>query len=229
MNIIVVSLTRAKERRAQIEKQLKDKNIEAVLYDCFDTEDVTNNTFGAKFSLVGGYRFGEDMKGGELACTLSHINALSIGKAMEWDYTIILEDDVILADDFEKRINVLMKMLPNDWEHVYLSGIPRFTRNFMKSPFIQLLPSDTNTLHRVDGTCAYIVRNIAYDKVIKKLTSLETTPDDLINHLIFTEQKIKSFIYFPFAVYVKDDFTYINGGEQNNRVHPSYEFYQPRL
>ena len=228
MNIIVISLERAKERKEQITSQLRDLNIEAIIYNCFDVADIKNPTFGAKFTLIGGYRYGDIMKGGEIGCTISHITALNMAKALKWEYVIILEDDVILAKDFEKRINLLLKMLPKDWEHVYLSGIPRFTSYFLKTNLIQLMPSIPEKLHRVDGTCSFIVRNIAYDKVIKKLTSLETTPDDLINHFIFKERLLKSFVYLPFVTYVNDEFTYING-EKNNRIHPSKEFYVEKI
>src|ERR1035437_9639744 len=228
MNIIVISLERAKERREQIETQLKKLNIEAVMFNCFDVANIKNNTFGAKFTLPGGYRYGEDMKPGEIACTLSHIMALNIAKALNWEYVIILEDDVILAEDFEKRIKVLLKMLPKDWEHVYLSGIPRFNSHFLQTNLIQLFPSTREKLSRVDGTCAFMIRNIAYDKFSVKLSSLETTPDDLINHFIFLEKQVKSYIYFPFVAFVNDEYTYI-GETKNNRVHPSKQFYIEKL
>jgi GR25 family glycosyltransferase involved in LPS biosynthesis len=228
MNIIVISLERAKERREQMETQLKKLNIEAIMFNCFDVANIKNPTFGAKFTLPGGYRYGEDMKPGEIACTLSHIMALNMAKALNWEYVIILEDDVILAEDFEKRIKLLLNILPKNWEHVYLSGIPRFNTYFMNSNLLQLIPSTKDKVNRVDGTCAFIIRNIAYDRFIVKLSSLETTPDDLINHFIFAEQQIKSYIYFPFVAFVNDEYTYI-GETKNNRIHPSKQFYIEKI
>ena len=228
MNIIIVSLERAKERRERIEKQLKDLNIDAVIYNCFDTADIKNPTFGAKFSLEGGYRFGEPMRGGELCCGISHITALNIAKALNWEYAIILEDDVILAQDFEKRIKILLKMLPKDWEHVYISGIPFFKDFFLKTNFVQLLPATTDKISRVDTTCAYMVNRSAYDKLIKKLMTLKTTPDDLINDIIFKEKKLKSYLYLPFPVYVEDNFTYI-WDFKLERKHKSAELYLDKI
>ena len=228
MNIIVISLKRAEERRLNMEKQLKDLNLSAVFYDCFDTQDVKNPTFGAKFSLPGGYREGEFMKGGELACGLSHIVSLSIAKSMNWEYAIILEDDVVISSDFENRINFLFKILPKSWEHVYLTGIPRFFQNYTPINIKQIFEVTPQLVSRVDTTAAFIVKNTAYDKVIKKLSSLETTPDDLITHMILKEKTLKSFLYLPFPIYIKDESSYI-WNVKNPKNHQSKQFYSENI
>jgi len=229
MNIIVISLDRAKERREQVENQLKKLNIDALFYSAFDGGAVVNPTFTANLSLNGGYRYGERFKNGEIGCTLSHIGAITMAKAFNWEYVIILEDDIVLAEDFEKRIKILLRMLPKDWEQVFLSGIPRFNSYFLQTNLIQLFQS-TEKLSRVDTTCAYMIRNTIYDKFIKKLTSFETTTDDLINHFIFRERQIKSFIYFPFVAYVTDNnnFSYISN-VLNPKMHESKPFFAEKL
>lgn len=211
-----------------MEEQVKKLNLDAIFFDCFDTKDVLNSTFGAKFSLPGGYRYGEAMKGGELACGLSHIMALNIAKAMKWEYAIILEDDIVIANDFEKRIKILFKILPSNWEHVYLTGIPRFIKYYNKLNFIQLPNVTPELVSRVDTTAAYIVRNTAYDKVIKKLTSLETTPDDLITHMILRDNTLNSYLYLPFPIYVKNECSYI-WDVQNLKDHQSKQFYSESI
>jgi len=229
MNIIVISLERAQERLERMKKQLADRNIEAVIYSCFDTNDIKNPTFGGNIHLPGGFRHGDKMRGGEYCCTISHITALQIAKTMKWEHVIILEDDIIIAEDFEKRINHLFKILPANWEHVYLSGIPRYKGYHHKLNIVQIVLSDSEDMIRVDGTCSYMVKNVAYDKMIKKLMSLQTTPDDMINHFIFQEKLLKSYIYFPFVTYVDDGkYSYI-GNDRNEIMHLSKDYYVEKL
>jgi GR25 family glycosyltransferase involved in LPS biosynthesis len=229
MNIIVISLERAQERLERMKKQLVDRNIEAVIYSCFDTNDIKNPTFGGNIYLPGGFRHGDKMRGGEYCCTISHITALQIAKAMKWEYAIILEDDIIMAEDFEKRIKHLLKVLHSNWEHVFLSGIPRYGTYHHISHLLQVVPTDSEGMTRVDGTCSYIVRDIAYDKMIKKLMSLQTTPDDMINHLIFQEKQLKSYIYFPFVSYVDDKKHSYIGNDRNEIEHLSKKYYKEKL
>jgi GR25 family glycosyltransferase involved in LPS biosynthesis len=138
-----------------------------------------------------------------------------------------LEDDIILHDDFLKKINYLFKIIPKDWEHIYLSGIPRLSKidqTYML--FNQVVPVIHQNIQRVDGTCAFFINSNSYDKVIKKLMTLQTTPDDLITHMINVDNNLKSYIYFPFICYVNDEYSYIGDGVKNNRVHPSKQFYK---
>lgn len=224
MNIILISLKRAKDRRNEMIEQFNKLKLDPIIFDCFDTNDVKNPSFGAKFSLAGGYREGEYMKGGELACGLSHIMAINIAKSLNWEYVIILEDDIIISGQFKDKIDNLIKMLPNYWEHVYLTGIPRFYTNWYKTNITQLLPVTSQLVSRVDTTAAYIVKKTAYDKIIKKLSSLETTPDDLITHMILKENNLKSFLYLPFPIYIKNESSYI-WNVKNLKDHQSKYFY----
>ena len=125
MNIVIISLERASNRRESIKNQLKTLKIDAIIMDAVDGQNLSEEQKNKKIHLPNGYRFGETFKPGEIACTMSHINTLKIAKEKNWDYLIVLEDDVVLAEDFEKRIKFLFKILPANWEHVYLSGIPR--------------------------------------------------------------------------------------------------------
>jgi len=227
MNIIVNSLERAKERRERIITQLKQLNIDAMINDAVDGQELSEEQKNKFLHLPGGYREGEKFKPGEIGCTMSHINAIKMARMREWEYVIVLEDDVILAEDFEKRIKFLFKILPNDWEHVYLSGIPRTPGYAIPFPaMLQLanvIPSPI-----IDCIPATIIRNSAYDKVIDYLEKFETTTDDSIIYLIHGSKVLKSYTYFPFCTYVEDNFTYI-WDEKINREHKSKKYFIDKL
>jgi GR25 family glycosyltransferase involved in LPS biosynthesis len=220
MNIIVISLEKAKERREKIKTQLASLNIDAIIMDAIDGALLSEEQKNKKIYLQGGYRFGDTFKPGEIACTMSHINAIKIAKEKSWPYFIVLEDDVYLAEDFVKRFKFLLKIVPANWEHVYLSGIPKIGLN--APPNLQFC----NVVPTVFTECTHsmLIRDIAYDKIINKLSLFETTTDDMYNHMIFSKNLI-SYTYYPFITYADDDYTYIWNHELK-REHKSKQYFR---
>lgn len=221
MNIIVISLERAKERRERMISQLSDLDLDATIMDAIDNLNLSEEEKNKKLHLIEGYRYGESFKPGEIACTMSHIKALEIAKSNDWEYAIILEDDIILAEDFQKRIKFLFRILPPDWEHVYLSGIPRLGFSWPNLQLMNVVPSVFT-----ECTHSMIIRNIAYDKVIDYLKKFETTTDDSYNVLI--GNGLKSYTFYPFVTYAEDDFTYIWDHELK-REHKSKQYFKNKL
>ena len=70
--------------------------------------------------------------------------------------------------------------------------------------FLQVIPSV-----KTDCAHSYIIKNTAYDKVIKKLSSIETTTDDMLLHMMFQEKNLKSYTYFPFMTHSMSSNSYI--------------------
>lgn len=219
-NIVVISLERAKDRRQRIKQQLHDLNLDAIIMDAVDGQNLTDEEKNKKIHLPGGYRFGEQFKPGEIACTMSHIKALKIANEKKWDYLIVLEDDIVLAEDFKKRINFLFKILPNNWEHVYLSGIPRLP--FGSLPLLNFAHIEPTVF--TECTHSMLIKNTAYDKIINKLNLFETTTDDIYNSIIKNKQLI-SYTYYPFVSYADDNFTYIWNHELQ-REHKSKQYFR---
>lgn len=223
MNIIVISLERAKDRREKIKSQLASLNIKAIIMDAVDGQNLVEAEKNKKITLEGGYRFGEQFKPGEIACTMSHIKALQIAQKENWPYLIVLEDDVILAEDFERRIKILFQIVPPNWEHIYLSGIPRF--GFMPQPMIGLI----NVVSSIFTECTHsmIIKDSAYKKVINYLQKFLTTTDDSYNKIISLGE-LKSYTYYPFVTYAYDQFTYI-WDQKIEREHKSKQYFKNKL
>jgi len=223
MNIIIISLERAENRRERIRAQLKDLNIEAYIMNAVDGKNLTEDEKNKKIHLPGGYRFGETFQPGEIGCTMSHINALKYAQEQKWPYLVVIEDDVYFAEDFVKRFNFLFKLVPNNWEHVYLSGVPRI--GFNPPPNLQFC----NVVPTIFTECTHsmLIRDIAYQKIIDKLSKFETTTDDIYNNMISTKQLI-SYTYYPFITYADDDYTYI-WGHPLKREHKSKLYFKKHI
>jgi len=222
MNIIIISLERAPERRERIKLQMDSLSLPHIIMDAIDGNNLSEGEKNKKIHLPGGYRGGELFKPGEIGCTMSHIKALEIAREKKWDHVIVLEDDVIVADDIEKRIKLLFKILPVGWEHVYLSGIPKIPPQASSILFPNIQPSVFT-----ECTHSMMINGRSFDKIIEKLSRFETTTDDIYCDMI-KKNYIHSYTYYPFVTYAKDDYTYI-WDQTITREHKSKLYFKEKI
>lgn len=224
MNIVVISLKRAVERRKKMIDQLgKLPTFSWSILNAIDGGGLSGKELEKRIHLPGGYRYGEKMLPGEIACTMSHSLAITLAKENKWPYVLILEDDAVLADDFEKRIKHLLRILPPGWEHVYLSTNPHGGLFF--SPQLSFMNIIESTF--CDCITAYLVRDTAYDKILNYYSFFWTTADDMIAQMI-KEGRLKSYTFYPYVVYSGDEFSYI-WDQPIKREHPSKKFFRNEM
>jgi len=221
-HIIVISLLKAKQRRERIQNQLLELELDGAVMDAVDADKLSSDELNKRITLQNGFRQGEMFRPGEIACTMSHINALKYARDKKWPFLIVLEDDVILASDFKRRIKYLFKILPNNWNHVYLSGIPRFgMESFPNLSYMHVVQSIFT-----ECTHSMMIRDTAYDGIIDYLSKFETTTDDSYCQLI--KNGLTSFTFYPFVSYVLDDYTYI-WNHEITRSHKSKIYFRDTI
>jgi len=221
--IIVLNLERSEQRRQNIINQFK--NIELKNYyilPAFDGSYITNFSIQANIAL--GYGAGRKFQKGELGIIISHIFALKFAQMMNFDKVIILEDDIILCEDWNQRLNILLDKLPENWEHVYLSGHSDYVKfKIYNEPTI--IPSP-----KMVGAFSYMVNKSAYSKIIKFSTSFLTTFDDMVMHMV-NENRLNSFVYFPFLSFHNADESFAWDGKipehiSKEKLHSSYSYFK---
>ena len=227
MNIIVLNLSRAESRKNNLIDQFKERDIINYHFlPAFDGRYITNLTMTA--NIGEGYGTGRKFQKAELGIIMSHLAAIKYAKMMNLEDIIILEDDVVLCNDWNERIEILKKSLPESWEHVYLSGHSDYVK-FKKyeSPTIIRSP-------KMVGAFAYLVKKSAYDKIINYCSSFMTTFDDMVMHMIDKKQLI-SYAYFPFVSFHNADESFVWNGEtpghlaHKNNMHSSYSYFKTNL
>jgi GR25 family glycosyltransferase involved in LPS biosynthesis len=224
MNIIVISLPRAIERREKIVSRLAELKIDATIMDAIDAKDLPaaqldrtiKNTFVK-------WRDGEKFKPGEIGCLMSHIKAIKLAKENKWENVIILEDDVILSDEFKKGIKFLCRIIPPDWEHIFLGG-----HIYLSAPPI-FQPSIVPVNFKVSGAYSYILRDKIYDKILGELSLMERPVDDVVEMFTWATNRIRSYIFFPFLAYPDISHSYIWEKEDPNNIHPSIKYFKNKL
>ena len=223
MNIIVISLERAKERRESIKAQLAALKLDAIIMDAVDGASLRRDQLDVTINNPGRWRDKEKFNPGEIGCIMSNIKAIEIAQEKNWDDVIIIEDDVVLSEDFEKGINFLYKILPNDWEHVFLGG------HIYMGPVPVFQPTVIISDFKISGSYAYILKKPAYEKLRIELALKNAPADDVIEHLILAENKLKSYIFFPFLAYPKQNYSYIWNREGGTQMHASVKYFRNKL
>ena len=213
MNVIAISLERRKDRRQRLEKHLSELGYANVFYmPAYDgallpSTNITpphrpyfsfKDEFGNPTNRINNYVIG---------CTLSHMACIKMAKALNLEYVMIVEDDVELTKGPE-FIEDKVKQLPDLWGMYYLGGAVRswIDRSHGKPGF-------------VDGIHAYVLRNTAYDRVLRRLNMFLTSTDDSFNDArLKGNDPVLAYIIEP-----KIAFQYTNFSELDRKVVDRYD------
>jgi len=118
------------------------------------------------------------LNAGQLGCTVSHLLILHNAKDNHYNRILILEDDIVLSDDFNEILDRSIDELPDDWCMFYLGG----------NHFKQVLPQ-SNNLVRMKGTLtthAIAINSRLFDTAIAKISPLMQVID--VYYMVMHEQ-----------------------------------------
>jgi len=179
----VISLNFRQDRRNEINSQLKEVKLNYDFFDAF----YLNNTSQLKdyFSNLS-LKF---LSHGSLSCAYSHLTLLEqISTYNNEDYFIVFEDDILLSNEFELKLNHLIENYPKDADLFFLGS-----RNERKRDFkYRCIYGYNRTFNARLGAYAYIVSVRSAKKItelIKPLNLLCGGIDTAIGKLI-RENKI---------------------------------------
>lgn len=205
--VYIINLEKRNDRKVAMQKQIKQLSIRNYEFiSAIDGEELKNEQYPLPDYINRehlGEKYQKHFNNTEIACIQSHIKAIEKAKESNLDYVIILEDDVVLCDDWNKRLDKLLKLTPRSWNHIYLSGEPnekeRKTNPLNLAPFLHVEKS-INTM----GAFSYILKNEVYDLVINELKKYTLPIDDVIKHMI-EKGILKSYTFYPFLSYHENE------------------------
>lgn len=125
--IIVISLREAQDRRTRIEKIFKELNLDFEFFDAVDGRqfDVLNHP---NYDAPKRRRsYGRDLTGGDIGILLSNKAIFERIVKEDIPYTLILEDDVILREDFFPVLKKILTM-PVPFDMIRFLGSPKLER-----------------------------------------------------------------------------------------------------
>lgn len=158
-NIFIINLKRRIDRKKTIVNQLKLQKI--TKYEFIDAVDGMEQEISNKFlELKNNYKT-SIVSSGHFACLLSHIKAIEEAKTRGYSNIMILEDDVVLCDDFVGQLN---KINVPSYDMVYLGGIIN-----KKKIFFSHWASNVKSIL---GAYGYILSSNLFDYVLGELKKL---------------------------------------------------------
>lgn len=119
---------------------------------------------------------GRNLKNSEISLVLKHIKIIR-EVAEKYNYALVLEDDVILCDNFKEEFESSFNDLPEDWDLAWVGTCCNLHSN----------PIDGKRVSRTTGsrcTHAYVISNSGANKILKELVNCNDGADFYYNYLI---------------------------------------------
>lgn len=156
--IFVISLSRATERRAAMQRELAGFEFEFV--EAVDGERLDMDLYRHRLQTEWWRRMrGRELSRGEIGCFLSHYAVWERLVQTETPYAIILEDDARLEDGFASVVEEILKA-EAQWDFVYLA----LRKRYRMDRVLALLGgrwSLARVRRRAGGTVGYLIRREA--------------------------------------------------------------------
>lgn len=162
IQILVISLSYRVDRRSRIEKSLLNNKLEFLFVDAISgSQKGLYSNLGSKFTKESlAY-----LSSGSIGCILSHHKALMALQSSSYNYALILEDDVILKDDFDIKLKEILLKIPSDFDILYLGSSNAPNKNLVSwmtdGLYIPFYPRK--------GQYSYLISKKAAVKVIDNL------------------------------------------------------------
>jgi len=220
-HIIILNLERCIDRKKLMEEQFSSLNFsptDYTFFPCFDGKNIINMSLN--IPIIKGIGIGRKLSNAEISIIFSHLAAIKHAQAMNYENVVILEDDIAICEDWDKRLEILLKILPHDWEYVYLSGHSDYIKFEMyNEPTAIKAP-------KMVGAFAYLINREGMNKLVKFCGEIVTTYDDMIMHKI-QSGKLNGYTYFPFMAYHTDNISTIYETPSIN--HDSKKFFKNKI
>lgn len=146
-------------------------------------------------------------------CLKSHQTLLKQIQDLKLEAAIVFEDDVVLCENFESKFNDILKILPEDWDLLFLGG--------WNKGAIKKYAEGLNIAERVLTTHAYVIRNKFVDVVLASLHSKDknaTHENDYKTDVLLANclPKGKCFICSPVLAWQREGYSDIECIATNN-------------
>ena len=119
--ILVVNLTRSKERRVYMQEQLDAFGVRYEFYSAVDGNALTPQQRACYSEEESVRQFGYPLTNGEIGCALSHLQIYEKMVAEDIAELLILEDDAAIKKDFFSIIFQRAQWAPADWKMLHFA------------------------------------------------------------------------------------------------------------
>ena len=185
-----VTLRETPKRKEEASKYFEEKGLKVEFFD-----GIHGSTFGLKttipnYSVIPGREY--FIPQGAVGCILSHLTLWNVLQHLPEDEFLILEDDVLITDDFFTKFEKVKSELPEDWEICFVGWSPA-GNEYAQSPTTHV--TDNVVITTPVCTHAYMVRK----KGLKTLIETNSLAWDALDHQILKRSlpKMKHYAFSP--------------------------------
>lgn len=113
-------------KETPLRRQYAEQHFESHKLNVEFFEGIHGENFGLKTTIP--YKddnpFGEDyfITSGHIGCIISHLMLWKTLQYLPYDEILILEDDIILCDNFKEKFIKYKSELPEDWQYVFVGN-----------------------------------------------------------------------------------------------------------
>ena len=176
----VINLDSRKDKLESIDKDLKKNNLEYERFSACDGKklDIYSNDIAKYFDK------NNKLTPGQIGCALSHIKIWEKAIENNYKYTLVLEDDAIIPENFNNKLVDIFNDIPENWHMILLGCFPYCNSKKIKGKkYINKIQGYGN-----DGTQAYLINISLIKKIMSNIIKL--------NHLnIPIDTWLQKFIY----------------------------------
>lgn len=191
LNIQVISLKRAVDRRISVQNKMKGLNLSWSFLDAVDGKKIQwppSEYIPWKVKLLLGF----ELTKSEVACFLSH--KLAWGECLKLNRTtLVLEDDFLLDEKFFLALECLLKNF-DDWEIARLQGISNVShidlQEFCEYRIVKNLGDPL-------GSTAYLIKPSGAHKLLSSSKKIYEPVDHFLEHTKKHQSKIVACIPYP--------------------------------
>lgn len=120
--IYLINLARSTDRLAACARQLDAHALPYERIEAVDGDDMQNSTISDVYDFNKSL-YHKHMTNGEIACYLSHVKTWQKIVDEKLDYAVILEDDILLQDSFQKGLDIISS-INEPWDLIKLAEAP---------------------------------------------------------------------------------------------------------
>lgn len=221
--VFVITLRRATDRHAHIQKELKGLDYE-LFYGKdkqeFSVEELQQKGIYNEALARRHHRYGKPMPAGMIGCSWSHVEVYKTIIQNNYQRVLILEDDVVINRETVSIWPQAVQELPQDWELLYLGFAEKETvpplafvkkavyhvqrlfggLNYSHTTISNLYPKKAGTYLSKAGyhdcTHAYGLTQSGAKKLLALQTPISFFPDNLLAHAA-TNELLKAYIIQP--------------------------------
>ena len=168
------------ERRVYVENHIKQYKLDTKWVLEYDKEEITSEVLD-KFPKILDYNtnIGRKLSMSEISLVLKHFHIFNDMIKNNYNNIVVFEDDIILVEDFNKKIESYTNQLDNDYDILWIGTCCNL--HTLKTS------NDINVYRCERGsrcTHAYVISRKACEKIIQVLDSINEPIDWFFNKII---------------------------------------------